>query len=102
MPPILARFPSVDVQAGDVDAEPHGVAAGLLGVLEVAADATVGVLERIEREGLADDLDAEDVRQRDRPVDAAGRRLDNWVPGLRRGCDRDREQTGDSGERKDV
>jgi len=35
-------------------------------------------------------------------ADASGRLLDNWVTGLRRGRDRDREQTGDPGERKNV
>jgi hypothetical protein len=73
-----------------------------LDVLEVAADAAVNVLDGVESEGLADDLNAENVRQRNRPIDAAARGLDDGVVGLGCGGDRDREQGGDPGERKEV
>jgi hypothetical protein len=41
-------------------------------VLEVAGDGAVLVLAGVEGERAVDDLDAERVRQRDRPVGASG------------------------------
>src|SRR5438132_1172354 len=91
VPCLIHHLSAVDVHTCDVDAELERTAAGFLDVFEVAADTAVLVLARGERERLADDFDAERVRQRDRPVDAATRGLDDGAVGLRRSGDRDRE-----------